>query len=327
MNAAMLSVVAVLMLGLGLGLTVADFRRVRRYRWTVAAALGCQLLVLPLVCFAIVRLLGLPPAPAAGMMLVAAAPGGPLAGVYAKLFGGDVAFNLTLTAVNSVLSVFTLTAITNLSLAYFLPDRQGVGLHGVEIVQVFAAVLVPIAAGMAVKARWGRFAERAERVFRVLSGLALAGLVAAGFAGNLAPLVENLTTVFPAVVLFALASLTAGYGAGRLTRAGRGPSIAAGMEVGFHNAALALTLALSLGSDLALAVPAGIYGLTIMIVAAGFGLLLHRVLAPRADDDATADETADEIADTTADTTDDVTDGGAAPPVANRLHRPPGAPS
>ncbi|TMR34169.1 bile acid:sodium symporter family protein [Nonomuraea zeae] len=277
----MLSVVAILMLGLGLGLTVADFRRVRRYRLTIAVALACQLLVLPLVCFAIVSLLGLPPAPAVGMMLVAAAPGGPLAGVYSHLFGGDVAFNLTLTAVNSVLSVVSLTAITNLSLGYFLAGQDGIGLHGVEILQVFAAVLVPIAIGMAVKARWERFAGRAERVFRVLAGLALAGLIVAGFAGNLSPLVQNLTTVFPAVVLFALASLTTGYLAGRLTRAGRAPSIAAGMEIGFHNAALALSIALSLSGDVALAVPAGIYGVTIMIVAAGFGYLLDRVLVPR----------------------------------------------
>ncbi|GAA2214021.1 bile acid:sodium symporter family protein [Nonomuraea monospora] len=283
MNGAMLFVVAVLMLGLGLGLTVEDFLRVRRYRLTIAAALGCQLLILPLVCFAIVSVLGLPPAAAVGMMLVAASPGGPLAGVYSKLFGGDVAFNLTLTAVNSVLSVVTLTLITNLSLAHFLPAQEGIGLQGGEIVQVFAAVLAPIAAGMAVRARWSRFADRAERVFRVLSGLALAALIAGGFAANLSPLVENLTTVLPAVVLFALASLTAGYAAGRLTRAGRGPSIAAGMEIGFHNAALALTIALSLTDDLTVAVPPGIYGLTIMIVAAGFGLLLNRFLAPRAD--------------------------------------------
>ncbi|MEV1173172.1 bile acid:sodium symporter [Nonomuraea sp. NPDC049784] len=283
MNGAMLSVVAVLMLGLGLGLTVEDFRRVRHYRLTIAAALACQLLVLPLLCFAIVSVLGLPPLPAVGMMLVAASPGGPLAGVYSHLFGGDVAFNLTLTAVNSVLSVVTLTAITNLSLAHFLPAQEGIGLHGGEIVQVFAAVLVPIAIGMAVKAKWDRFAKQAERVFRVISGLSLAALIASGFASNLSPLIDNLTTVFPAVVAFALASLTTGYWAGRLTRAGRGPSIAAGMEIGFHNAALALTIALSLTDDLALAVPASIYGLTIMIVAAGFGFLLNRVLAPRTD--------------------------------------------
>ncbi|TMR21999.1 bile acid:sodium symporter family protein [Nonomuraea turkmeniaca] len=276
----MLFVVAVLMLGLGLGLTVEDFRRVRRYRVTIAAALVCQLLVLPFVCFAIVSVLSLPPVAAVGMMLIAASPGGPLAGVYSHLFGGDVAFNLTLTAVNSVLSVVTLTAITNLSLAHFLPAQDGIGLHGGEIVQVFAAILVPIAIGMAVKTKWSRFAARAERVFRVISGLALAALIASGFASNLSPLTDNLTTVFPAAVAFALASLATGYWVGRLTRAGRGPSIAAGMEIGFHNAALALTIALSLTDDLTLAVPPSIYGLTIMIAAAGFGLLLNH-LAPR----------------------------------------------
>lgn len=282
MNGAMLLIIAVLMLGLGLGLTAEDFLRVRRHKPAIAVALACQLVFLPLVCFAIVSLLDLPPVAAVGLMLVAAAPGGPLAGLYSHLFGGDVAFNLTLTAVNSALSVFTLTILTNLSLAHFLPDEEGIGLHGGEIARVFAVVLVPIAIGMAVRARSAGLAERAERVFRVLSGLGLAVLVTAGLAANLSVLADSLTTVFPAVLLFALASVATGYGAGRVTRAGRSVSIAAGMEIGFHNAAVSLTLALSISDDFSMAVAPSVYGVTIMIVAAGFGLLLRR-LAPGPD--------------------------------------------
>lgn len=276
----MLLIIAVLMLGLGLGLTVEDFRRVRHHRLTIAVALGCQLLVLPLVCFGIVSLIGLPPYAAVGLMLVSAAPGGPLAGLYSHLFGGDVAFNLTLTAVNSVLSVFTLTIITNLSLAHFLPDEDGVGLHGGEIARVFAVVLVPIALGMLVRARASRgFADRAERVFRIVSALGLGLLIVGGLTSNLSVLTANLTTVFPAVLLFAAASLATGYAAGRLTRAGSAVSIAAGMEIGFHNAAVSLTLALSIADDFSIAIPPSIYGLTIMIVAAVFGFVLRRLSA------------------------------------------------
>jgi len=272
----MLFVIAVLMFGLGLGLTVEDFRRVRHHRATIAVALVSQLLLLPFVCFGIVKALGLPPVSAVGMMVIAAAPGGPLAGVYSRLFGGAVAFNLTLTAVNSVLSVFTITLVTNLSLAHFLPGEDGIGLQGEEIVRVFAAVLVPIALGMAIKARWERGAARTERVFRVIAGLSLAALVVSGLGSNLSSLTENLTTIFPAVIAFALASLTAGYLAGRVTRAEHGVSVAAGFEIGFHNVVVAATIAMGLTGDLAMAVPAGIYSFTIMIVAALLGLALNR---------------------------------------------------
>ncbi|ROO85567.1 BASS family bile acid:Na+ symporter [Actinocorallia herbida] len=275
----MMLIIAVLMLGLGLALTVDDFRRVRHHRPTIAVALVCQLLILPIACFGIVTLFALPPVAAVGMMLVAAAPGGPLAGLYSHLFGSDVAFNLTLTAVNSVLSVFTLTIITNLSLDHFLPDEDGIGLHGREIATIFAAVLVPIAIGMSVRTRRPELAARAERLFRIISVLGLGLFVLAGLLTNGSDLADNLTSVSPAVLVFALVSLTIGYAAGRITRAGRRVSIAAGMEIGFHNAAVSLSLALGISDDFAIAVPASIYGFAIMIIATAFGFLIRR-LAP-----------------------------------------------
>src|SRR5690349_932964 len=133
----------IIMLGLGLGLTIADFRRVVSYPKPALIALVCQVLVLPALCFGLVVALDLPPALAVGMMLLAASPGGTTANLYSHLFGGHVALNVTLTAVNSVLAVVTLPVIVNLSAAYFLPDGRSLGLQFDKVVQVFAIVLVP----------------------------------------------------------------------------------------------------------------------------------------------------------------------------------------
>ena len=144
----------IVMLGLGLGLTVDDFRRVATYPKPVLVALVCQVVLLPALCFGLVLLFDLSPALAVGMMLLAASPGGTTANLYSHLFGGHVALNVTLTAVNSVLAVFTLPIVVNLSADYFMGDSTSIGLQFDKVLQVFAIVLIPVAIGMALRARF-----------------------------------------------------------------------------------------------------------------------------------------------------------------------------
>src|SRR3546814_14520884 len=125
------------MLGLGLSLTIAEFTRVRKQPKAVLVALVCQLLILPVICFGLVLLFQLPPVLAVGMMLLAASPGGTTANLFSHLFRGDVALNVTLTAVNSVIAVVTLPLITNFALGYFEPeDADGpLGLQFTKVLQ------------------------------------------------------------------------------------------------------------------------------------------------------------------------------------------------
>jgi len=120
---------AVVMLGLGLSLTVADFARVVRYPRAAVVALGCQILLIPGICLALVLLFDLAPALAVGMMLLAASPGGTTANLFSHLARGDVALNITLTAINSVLAVVTLPLVVNLSLAGFMDGQDAIGLQ------------------------------------------------------------------------------------------------------------------------------------------------------------------------------------------------------
>ncbi|SHN43172.1 bile acid:sodium symporter family protein [Cryptosporangium aurantiacum] len=276
MAGAALIILAVLMLGLGLSLTVGDFRRVGRYRASIAAALVCQLVLLPLVCFGIVTALQLPPVSAMGMMLIAAVPGGPTAGIYSHLFGGDVAFNLTLTAINSVLSVVTLPIVVGLSLRHFLGSRDGIGLQFGEVLKVVLIVLIPIVIGMVIRARAPGVAARSERAYRIIAGSVLAGFVVFGVVSYAGTLVDAVTTVVPAALLFGVASLGTGYLAGVLTRAGHRVSIAACMEIGFHNGAMAISIAIGVLGSLSMAVPPALYGLVILVLAGVVGFFVSR---------------------------------------------------
>ena len=142
----------IIMFGLGLSLTVDDFRRVARHPRAVAVALVCQLLLLPAFCFGLVKLFDLPPLLAIGMMLLAASPGGTSANLFSHLFRGDVALNVTLTAINSVIAIVSLPVITNLAIDHYDQGSE-VSLQLGKVVEVFAIVLVPVVLGMVVRRR------------------------------------------------------------------------------------------------------------------------------------------------------------------------------
>lgn len=272
---------AVVMFGLGLSLTVADFGRVARRPRAVAAALGAQLVLLPLVCFGLVVLVGLDPVLAVGMMLLAASPGGTSANLFSHLFRGDVALNITLTAVNSVLAVVTLPLVVNLSLAWFRPviDGGAVGLDLGKSAQVFAVVLVPVAIGMLVRRARPSFADRADRPVRILSAVVLVAVIVGAILAERENIVSYLVDIGLVTVAFCVISLGVGYLLPRLLRAGHAQSVASAFEVGIHNSTIAITVALSVLGEERLAVPAAVYGVLMFPLAVGAGVLLRR-LAP-----------------------------------------------
>ncbi|MEH1128898.1 bile acid:sodium symporter family protein [Micromonospora sp. CPCC 206061] len=273
----------IVMLGLGLGLDVADFKRVVQFPKAVLIALTCQVLLLPAVCFALVLALDLPPALAVGMMLLAASPGGTMANVYSHLFGGNVALNVSLTAVNSVLAVFTLPIVVNLSLEHFLGGTGQIGLQFDKVLQVFAIVLVPVALGMLVRYRWREFAERMHRPVRILSVVVLVLVIAGAITNERENIGEYFKAAGAAVLIFNLISLAVGYLAPRLARVGRAESVSAAMEVGIHNGTLAIVIATTLLDSTEIAVPAAVYSLVMLFTAAGFGYVIRpRTAATRA---------------------------------------------
>ncbi|MFD6563594.1 bile acid:sodium symporter family protein [Micromonospora profundi] len=269
----------IIMLGLGLGLTVEDFRRVAQHPRAAVIALVCQVLVLPAICFGLVLVFGLAPELAVGMMLLAASPGGTTANLYSHLFGGHVALNITLTAINSVLAAFTLPILVNLSAAYFLPDGRSIGLQFDKVLQVFAIVLIPVAIGMLIRARVPQVAERLNRPVRILSVVVLVAVIAGAVLGERENIADYFVSVGLAVLAFNLLSLAIGYGVPRLAGVDRSAATAAGFEIGIHNSTLAITIALSpaLLDNAQMAIPGAVYGIVMFFTAAAFGYLVTRV--------------------------------------------------
>lgn len=268
----------IIMFGVGLHLRPVDFARVAVYPKAVLVGLACQTLLLPFAAFAIAKLFGMGAALGVGLMLLAASPGGATANFFSHLAGGDVALNVTLTAINSVLSIVSLPIIVNLSLLHFMGEGQAVPLQFAKVVQVFVIVLGPVALGMLLRGLRSHWADAISRPLKILSIVILFGMLTLAIYNDRANLAQNLHTVGLACLAFNLASLTVGYWVPRWTRLDRRQSIAISMEVGIHNATLAITLALSplVLNNPTMAVPPAIYSVIMLITAGVFAWMVVR---------------------------------------------------
>ena len=263
----------IIMFGLGLGLTSDDFARVGRHTKAVALALACQLVLLPLLCFGLVVLFDLPALLGIGMMLLAASPGGTTANLFSHLFRGDAALNITLTAVNSVIAVVTLPIITSFAIGYY--DRSdSVSMPFVEIVKVFAIVLVPVTIGMLVRRRSPGFAAAMDRPVRIGSAVVLAVLVLGILLEERENVGDYLADVGIVAALFCVVSLVVGYIVPRAAGVVEDQAIASSMEIGVHNGTLAIFIALEVLDDVAISVPAAVYSLLMFPLAALWGSIV-----------------------------------------------------
>lgn len=269
----------IIMLGLGLSLTLADFTRVVKYPKPVIIGLVCQILILPVACFFIAKGFALAPALAVGLMLLAASPGGTSANLYSHLAHGDVALNITLTAVNSVIAVLTMPIIVNLSMNYFMAADQALPLQFGKVLQVFLIVLGPVAIGMLVRRVAPGFAARMDKPVKILSALFLALVIVLAVIKDWDTVTTYAAEVGLAALVFNLVSLAVGYWVPRLMRLSLKQSIAIGMEIGIHNGTLAIALALSpaLLNNPTMAIPPAIYGFIMFFTAGVFGWLVNRV--------------------------------------------------
>ncbi|WP_219218349.1 bile acid:sodium symporter family protein [Variovorax boronicumulans] len=287
---ALFGALALVMFGLGLSLSVADFRRLAQHPKAVAIALLLQVVGLPLACYAIVLAFGMPPVFAVGLMLLAASPGGISANLFSHLFGGNVAMNISLTAANTVLSILTLPLIANWAIAHFIQSGQLVPMQTGKLLEVIAIVLMPVLIGMVVASRRPGFSARMEKPVKVFSAVVLAVVTVLAIAKEWSSISVAFAQIGPAVLLFNLLSLGAGYGLSRVAGLDRPLATAISYEIGIHNSTLAIFVALSVLGSYQLALPAAIYSVVMYLTAPLFGLLLRR--GARAADSAQAAQAA-----------------------------------
>ncbi|QQE66851.1 bile acid:sodium symporter [Leptolyngbya sp. BL0902] len=282
------------MLGMGLGLRGEDFRRVVVYPRPVVVGLVAQLVMLPLLGFALASSLPLRPELAAGLVLLTACPGGPTSNLITYLARGNVALSVSLTAFSSVVTVFTIPLVVNLALGRFLGTATTLRLSLVSTVaQIAVITLLPVGLGMLVNHYRPRTAAQIERGVKWLSLFLLGVIIAGLLIQQRANLLEFLLQVGGAMLGLNLLAMGLGYGLARVAGLDDPSRTAITVEVGLQNGTLAITLASSplFLNQPDLAIPAAIYSLLMFGTGLAFAAWKHQrrpvaaVSVPQSDGD------------------------------------------
>ena len=279
-----LPILSLLMFDLGLTLRLDDFALLARRPRAVLVGLVGQLLVLPAIAFALAALLELPPLYFVGMVLIACCPGGSSSNVFSKLAGGDVALSVTLTALSSVITLFTIPVILSMAVAHSGAEVEG-GIHlpvGNLLVQNLVLMALPIALGAAMHWRWPEAARRTDAVLSRIAFPALMLLAGIFFVQHYSDILSNFGQLgggVAALILLAIGVASLMARATRLTGAARRTIV---IEVGMQNAAQAIAVASSpfIFANDVIAIPAIIYALLMNVVLLIYVAVLRHKAAP-----------------------------------------------
>ena len=263
-------ILIVLMFLLGTDLNKKSFTDVARNPRAVLIGMIGQIIILPLIAFALAWTLKLPPVYFMGIVLVACCPGGSSSNVFSMLAKGDVALSVTLTAVSSILTLFTIPVIMEF-VARFVSEQSGVEVNlpfGKLIVQNIVLIFVPLIIGILFR-HW--LPEAAAKVNKVLSKLAfpaLMTLAAVFFLQYTQEIKDNFAVLGIAVIVLILLAMLCSSALSRITKSSVAVRRTIIIEVGMQNAAQAIAIASSpfIFNSGEMALPAIIYALLMNVI-------------------------------------------------------------
>lgn len=275
---------AVIMLGMGMSLTVADFKRVVIYPKAVSIGLLNQLVLLPFIALGIASIFPLSPELAVGLMVLAVCPGGPTSNLISYLCRADVALSITLTAISSLVTVLTIPILINWSLGHFMGQNgpEQLSLLGSSL-KIVILTLVPTAIGMILNRQFPAVCRRATRVVNGASLLLFLMVLAAAIYSQRNELLGFFQQAGWAVLALNVLTMAAGYCSAKAVGLRMRQGLTISIESGLQNGTLAIAITTSplmLNSPPMAIVPA-IYSL-VMFATAGALIGLSKVRSVRA---------------------------------------------
>ncbi len=264
----------IIMFGMGMSLELKDFKRIILYPKAVFVGLTNQLVLLPLIGFGITLLFPMEPEIAIGVMILAACPGGPTSNLITHLAKGDLALSVSLTAISSLITIFTIPFIVSFALNYFELNGQEVNLSILEtIAQIFIIVVIPILLGMSLRRFNKDFSLKMAKPVRIASAIVLAIII----LGIIVKERTNMEAYFrqAGAATFILNALTMliGFYSARLFKLKTPQAISISIESGIQNGTLAITVAVVLLGNTAFAIAPAVYSI-LMFLSGGVAIYL-----------------------------------------------------
>lgn len=271
---------AIIMFGLGLSLKITDFKRIFRYPKAIIIGSFTQLILLPVLGFTIAALLlKSSPELAIGLIILAMCPGGPTSNLLTHLANGDTALCISLTAISSIVKIFTIPIMVNIAIMHYMGVTSEFHLDVLNsIFKIVTITIVPAAIGMLVKAWAPGFAQRAQKPVKIMSAIFLVLVILAAIYQERGTIIQSMVLAGPAALLLNISGMLLGYYIPRFFNLPLAQQITISIETSIQNGTLAIAIAsspLMLGNA-TMAIPAVVYSLIMFITAGLFISFINR---------------------------------------------------
>ena len=266
------------MLGMGLSLVPDDFRRIFVSPRAITVGLVNQLILLPLVGYVVALVFNLSPMMTVGIILLSLCPGGATSNLITHASKGDTALSVSLTAITSVITVFTIPILLSIALNRWLGKGTEIELPVLETIgKIMVITVVPVLIGMIIRGKALDFALRMEKAVRIGSVVIFVLILAGVIISKRQLIADNFMELSGATLTLNLVTMFMGYAMAMLFHLKIRQAISISIESGIQNGTLAIVIATSILGDETFALPAGIYSL-IMFITGGIMIFLSQQL-------------------------------------------------
>jgi len=268
---------AIIMFGLGLGLTISDFTRVIKNPRDFFVGFICQVILLPIIAFLLIQIISLPIEIAMGVMIIAAAPGGVTSNILTKFADGDVALSVSLTAIVSLLSVFIVPLIVFNS-ANFLGVEITKEISMLNIaMKMFFVVTVPVIFGMIVRSFMTDFVVSKTLIIQRLSVILFLVVFISIYVEEWDRIVSFITRAGLIALILNMTMIFVGYYVAKFFTSGVAQRKCISLECGLQNGTLAVVVATQLFNDIVYMVPTAAYALVMFTTSIFFVLIVRKI--------------------------------------------------
>lgn len=268
-NAILAISLIIIMFGMGLSLEIKDFVGIFSKPKAIIIGLCCQLIILPIVGFILIRIFNLSPEIAIGIIIISACPGGPTSNLITHLANGDTALSVSLTAISSLITLVSIPFIINLGLQEVLGKGTTIQLNIAQtILQVFIIVILPVGLGMILKYNKHNFALKMEKPVKKASGIFFVIVLVTILIKERALLITNIQEAGLVTLTLNIITMSFGYFLGYIFNLPLKQRISVAIEGGIQNGTLGISIATILLNNTAYAISPAIYG-TLMFFTAG----------------------------------------------------------
>lgn len=262
-------VLAIIMIGMGLSLTIEDFKRVFKFPKAVFLGFLNQIILLPVLGYLLINVFDAELSIAMGVMILAACPGGPTSNMLTHLAKGDTALSVSLTAINSVVTIFSIPFIVNFALSVLGDGTQTITAPVDKIMGALVVIVaIPLIIGMLLRKYKPAFSDKMDKPVKIASAIVLLVVIIGLVLKEKANIIPYFKMSLGIVLVLNLGTMLLGYLTAKAIKLSFKQSITIAIESGNQNGTLAMTIAISLLGNPEFAIVGAVYSLIMFITAA-----------------------------------------------------------